>query len=170
MTIECERPHIVLIHMKSIVQWEYHAMQRLTQRQHRVTWSTHWGRVTRICVSKLTNIGSDNGLSPGRRQAIIWTNDEILLIGVLGTNFSANLIEIQTFSFWKNRLQVSSAKWWPFCLGLNELPHWPLWDVAVILRVQYLNTCHGFTVYEHFLWNCSKPLPEPMLTHCQLDP
>ena len=34
-------------------------------------WLTHWGRVTHICITKLTNIGSDNGLSPGRRQAII---------------------------------------------------------------------------------------------------
>ena len=32
---------------------------------------THWGRVTHICVRKLATIGSDNGLSPGRRQAII---------------------------------------------------------------------------------------------------
>ena len=32
---------------------------------------THWGRVTHICVGKQTIIGSDNGLSPGRRQAII---------------------------------------------------------------------------------------------------
>ena len=32
---------------------------------------THWGRVTHICVSKLSILGSDNGLSPGRRQAII---------------------------------------------------------------------------------------------------
>ena len=32
---------------------------------------TYWGRVTYICVSKLTIIGSDNGWSPGRRQAII---------------------------------------------------------------------------------------------------
>ena len=61
---------------------------------------THWGRVTHICVSKLTIIGSDNGLSPGRRQAIIWTNDGILLIWALGTHFSEVLIEIQTFSFW----------------------------------------------------------------------
>ena len=37
--------------------------------------STHWGRVTHICVSKLVIIGSDNGLSPDQRQAIIWTND-----------------------------------------------------------------------------------------------
>ena len=28
----------------------------------------HWGRVTRICVSKLSIIGSNNGLSAGRRQ------------------------------------------------------------------------------------------------------
>ena len=42
---------------------------------------THWGRVIHICVSKLTIIGSDNGLSPGRRQAIIWTNAGILLTG-----------------------------------------------------------------------------------------
>ena len=31
---------------------------------------THWGRVTHMWVDKLTIIGSDNGLSPGRRQAI----------------------------------------------------------------------------------------------------
>ena len=29
----------------------------------------HWGRVTHICVSKLTSIGSDNGSSPGLRQS-----------------------------------------------------------------------------------------------------
>ena len=86
------------------------------------TWElTHWGRVTHICVSRLIITGSDNGLSPGRRQAIIWTNAGILLIGPLGTNFSENSIEILIFSFTKMRLKVSSAKWRPFCLGLNEL-------------------------------------------------
>ena len=49
---------------------------------------THWGRVTHICIGKLTAIGSDNGLSPGRRQAITWTNVGISLIEPLGTNFS----------------------------------------------------------------------------------
>ena len=82
---------------------------------------THWGRVTHICVSKLAIIGSDNGLSPDRRQAIIWTNDGILLIGTLGTNFSEILIENRIFSFKKMGLKVSSAKWHPFCLGLNVL-------------------------------------------------
>ena len=82
---------------------------------------THWGRVAHICVSKLIIISSDNGLSPGRRQAIIWTNDGILLIGAVGTNFSEILIEIPTFLFWKIHLKGSSAKWWPFCLSPNEL-------------------------------------------------
>ena len=72
-----------------------------------------------LCVSNLTTIGSDNGLSPGRRQAIISTNAGILLIEPLGTNFSEILIEILTFSFKKMCLKVLSAKWRPFCLGLN---------------------------------------------------
>ena len=86
-----------------------------------ITGLTHWGRVTHICISKLTNIGSDNGLSPGRHQAIIWTNPGILLIGPWGTNFSDNLIGIQTFSLKKMLLKMSSAKWRPFHLGLNVL-------------------------------------------------
>ena len=77
--------------------------------------------MTHICVSELTIIGSDNGLSPGRHQAIIWTNDGILLIGTLGTNFSEILFGIQTFSFNKMHLKMSSAKWLWFCLGLNML-------------------------------------------------
>ena len=79
---------------------------------------THWGRVTHICVSKLTIIGSDSGLSPGRRQAIIWTNAGILLIG---TNFNDISIEIHIISFKEMHLKMSSAKWRPFCLGLNVL-------------------------------------------------
>ena len=84
---------------------------------------THWGRVTHIYVSNLTIIGSDNGLWPGRCQAIIWINAGISLNGPLGTNFSEILIKILTFSFMKMHLKVSSAKWRPFCLGLNVLLH-----------------------------------------------
>ena len=87
---------------------------------------THWGWVTHICVSKLTSIASDNGLSPGQRQAIIWNTAGILFIGPLGTNFSEILIEIQTFSLKKIRLKMSSAKCCSFRLGLNVLTHWPL--------------------------------------------
>ena len=82
---------------------------------------THWGLVTHICVSKQTIIGADNGLSPGRRQAIIWTIAGIMLIGLLETNFSEILIEIYTFSFKKMHLKMSNGEWWPSCLGINVL-------------------------------------------------
>ena len=62
-----------------------------------------------ICISKLTIIGPDNGLLPGRRQAIIWTNTGLLLIGPLETNFSEILIEILTFSFKKMHLKIESV-------------------------------------------------------------
>ena len=45
------------------------------------------------------SIGSDNSLSPVRRQAITWTNADLLTIGTLGTKFSEIEIKIQTFSF-----------------------------------------------------------------------
>ena len=80
---------------------------------------THWGRVTHICVGKLIIIGSDNGLSPDRRQAIIWTNAGLLLIGPLQTYFNENLIKMQQFSLKKMHVKMSSAKWRPSCLGLN---------------------------------------------------
>ena len=78
-----------------------------------------------VCVSKLNTIGSDNGLSPTRRQAIIWTNAGILSIRPLRTNFSEIFIEVYTFSFKKlMHSKMSSGKWRPFCLGLNILRHY----------------------------------------------
>ena len=64
---------------------------------------THWGRVMHICVNKLTITGSDNGLSPDRRQVIIWTNGIILLIWSLGTDLGEIFIEILIFSLKKMR-------------------------------------------------------------------
>ena len=58
-----------------------------------------------ICVSKLNIIGSDHALSPGRRQAIVWTNAGLLLKGPLGIIFLI-LIEINTFSFKKTPLKI----------------------------------------------------------------
>ena len=75
---------------------------------------THWGRVTHICVVQLTSIASDNGLSPGRRQAINWNIAGTMLIGPLGTNFNEILIGIHTFSLTKMHLKMSSAEWRPF--------------------------------------------------------
>ena len=112
------------------ISWRHHvtrasynkaATDLALYQQHEAILLTHWGHVTHICVSKLTIIGLDNGLSPGRRQAIIWNNDGILLTGPLGTNFSEILIEICTFSVKKMHLKTSYAKWRPLCFGLNVL-------------------------------------------------
>ena len=62
-------------------------------------------------------IGSDNGFAPIRRQAIIQTNAELLLIGPSGTNVSEILIKMQNFSFMKMHLKISSAKWRHFVQG-----------------------------------------------------
>ena len=80
---------------------------------------TYWGRVTHICVSKLTIIDSDNGLSSSWHQAIIWTNAGILYILYLwyptGYHYSANhlvtpratLPTSGTFTRWRHNKQSS---------------------------------------------------------------
>ena len=79
-------------------------------------WLTHRDRVTHICVSILSTVGSDNGLSPGRRQAIIWTNAGIMLMEPMGISFNDNLIKIQQLPFKKLRLKMSS-EWWRCCVS-----------------------------------------------------
>ena len=68
-----------------------------------------------LCVNKLTIIGSDDGLWPGRCQA------GILLIGPYVRNSSDIEIRIRRISLKKMHLKMSAAKWRPFCLGLNVL-------------------------------------------------
>ena len=62
------------------------------------------------CVCKIIVIGSDNSLSPGRRQVVIWTNAGILIIGSLGIHFNEILSKSYTFSFKKTPVKLSSAK------------------------------------------------------------
>ena len=78
------------------------------------------------CWPKANNLQCANILSiitllsrPDRRQAIIWTNAWILLIGLLRTNFSEILIEI--YKLKKMHLKMPSGKWRPSCLCLNVL-------------------------------------------------
>ena len=122
---------------------------------------THWGRVTHICVGNLTTTGSDNGLSPDRRQAIIWTNAGILSIGPLGINFSEISMEIQTFSFRKMRLKSSSAKWRPSCLGLNVLTQCCVSTGQVCVALPYLvprSDYRSISWLVFYYWNIgSKP-------------
>ena len=95
--------HFLLVQIMYIYLWQ------LPSNSNRNSISlTPVGRVTHVCVSTLTIIGSDNGLSPGRCQTILWTN-RVLLIRTSVTNFSETFSEIHIFSFnkciWKCRLQ-----------------------------------------------------------------
>ena len=122
---------------------------------------THWGRVTHICVSKTTIIGSDNGLSPGRRQAIIWTNAGILLIGTLGANFSEILIECHSFSFKKMHMKMSSGKWRPSFLGLNVLTnHYSVSAFYSYLAQKYMMIFHDIEISKDTEVFVIKDIPE----------
>ena len=91
------------------------------------------------------SIGSDNGMSPIRRQAIISTSARLLSIGPLGTNFSEIVVTNRTFSFKKMRLKMSPTKWRPFIVKVWKeiIPrrnHWSahsvVWDRTPTLRIE----------------------------------
>ena len=98
------------------------------------------------CVGNLTTIGSDKGLSTGRRQTIIWPNSGILLIRPLWSNCSEILIEIDKFPFTKMHLNMPSAKWWPFGLGLNMLRQ-DIGSAYTSVHLIKIRTCWCFSSY-----------------------
>ena len=118
-----------------------------------------------ICVSESeVSIGSDNGLSPIRRQAIILTNAGLLSIRPLGTNFSEIVIKIQNFSFTKLHLKIPSAKWQSFCPWGDELTHWS-WEKRLSFKkkknfkqfAQHNLQIHFYDWYQgYFHWKCTK--------------
>ena len=63
----------------------------------------------RVINQTWANIDSDNGLSPGRQQAIIWTNAHKVSIRPQGTYFNDISFEIPTLSFKIMRLNTSST-------------------------------------------------------------
>ena len=72
------------------------------------------------CIASLSlvNIGSGNGLSPVRRQAITWTNFDLLSIAP-HVQTSVKFDEIRNFLFNKLHLKMSFTKCRPFYSVLN---------------------------------------------------
>ena len=99
----------------------------------------HWDQVTHICTGHLTIIGSDKSSSPGRHQAIIWTNVGIMLIAPLGNNSNDIRFDIHIFPFKEFHLNMSSVKLRPFWLGLNVLITHSL--VTLIFTVSVIFVC-----------------------------
>ena len=111
---------------------------------------THWGRVTPICVSKITIIGSDNGLSPCRRQAIICTNAEILLIRPLATNFSEISIKFIYFHLLENVVwQMAAMLSQPQCVNSCSMYQTAMSLIDVVQTPIFTNT---WTTSEYVLW------------------
>ena len=79
----------------------------------------------------LGNIDSDNGLSPGRRQAVARTNADVLLAGPLGTHFSETLI---IFFVKIRHIKILSSKWYTFLFR----PQYDYIQLAEIMN-QYFN-------------------------------
>ena len=73
-----------------------------------MTTLTHRDLATLIYMEWLI-IGPGNGLVPNRRQAITWTNADLLAIVSLGTNFRERWIEMQKNNLLKMRLKISFA-------------------------------------------------------------
>ena len=89
--------------------------------------------MTNICVGNLTIIGSNNGLSPGLRQAIIWTNAGILLIGPIETNFNEifnqnSNIFIQENVFESIVCEMAAILCWPQCVIYDKTILLWLWN------------------------------------------
>ena len=100
--------------------WEWLVLAKLSKamsfNSQRIWLISAWCRIN--ASVNWVSIGSRNGLSPVRRQAITRTNTDLLSIRHLGTTFSDIWIEIKkTVTFTKIHLKLSSAKWLPFCSG-----------------------------------------------------
>ena len=135
----------------------YHCLSCFANQHESQTYWTHWCRAMHTCISKIPIIGSDNGLSPGLVQAIVWTNVGLLSIGPLGINCSEILIEINKFSFRRMHLKMSSGKWQHFCLSLNVLIKWLLsmrqatgldaWASRVKCPARFVSHLHDICIY-----------------------
>ena len=141
---------------------------KMASYQISVSW---WIQNDAYIRQKLTIISPDNGLSPGRRQAIIWTNAGVVLIWPLGTTFSENLTL-------RNNLQ------WKFNRNCNIFIQENAFESVVcemtvtLSRPQRVKWCHSIDgsarayvrdsprIPAHLI----PPIPLPTLTLCCVHP
>ena len=109
----CFKSHHVLSELKLHTALDIICLHALTH----FPWCRIYASVNRV------SIGSDNGLSPARRQAITWNNAGLLSIAPLRTSFSEIWIQILNFALKKMRQKMLSAKWRHLCRG-DELNPW----------------------------------------------
>ena len=107
-----QRPHnkgITALHINgdSLHGKQTPVLSDLNSSPPSAAWMHQW--IGSAMVQKIT--------CPIRRQAIIYTNAGLLLIGHLATNFSEILIKIRNFSFAKTHLKIPSKNGGHFVQG-----------------------------------------------------
>ena len=120
------------------------------------------------CISKLAITGSDNGLLPGRCQAIIWTNAGITLIGSLSIrnmlqwNFNQNSnIFINTLRPRQNGRQIPDDNF--KCIFMDE-------NIQILIKISLkfvpkdpINNIPALVQIMAWCWPGNKPLSEWMM-------
>ena len=136
---------------------------------------THWGRVTHICLSKLTIIDSDNGLSPSRRQAIVWTSDGILLIYPHWNANQNSYILIQENAIENIVRKMAAILSRPQCVKHLELVGVNDWNDSLYngrsrdkTQVQPTNYISMNKISKFVYVLAHRKMPETSLTHCGL--
>ena len=140
-------------------------IQRQIHRTIRNGGTCNWSHLTLYASVNLVNIGSGNGLAPVWRQAIAWTSASLLLIGLLGTNFSEIWIGILPFTFKKICLKMSAAKMaailargrWGntlLCCSRVATTRWFIWWVAMVNLHRMFNKIAIRIPKQTLLWSC----------------
>ena len=110
--------------------------------------------MTHTCIGNLTIIGPDNGLSPGRRQAIIWTNDGILLVNKLQWNLNQNSnIFIHKSMFESVVCEMASISSRPQCVkrSCTDRIMQMVWALSCVVVVQYWSVITTFFDFTNIL-------------------
>ena len=121
---------------------------------------TQWGRVTHICISKIASIGSDNGLSPGWHQAIIWTWD---------VNLVSILKKIACYTGTKLCQWVSSKETWCLRWGYHQIQLALFWYIFLMPHIHWIApwaSCPNMDFMgrgNYFGWNFMKQFKTPLL-------
>ena len=106
-------------------------------------------------------IGSVNGLPPVWRQAITWTNTDLLSIRPFRTIIAEIRIKIQNFSFTKMNVKMSSAKLWTFLPGGDQLKQL---DNFVITKL--FSLLPGIPFHLHVILYQTSSLLQPATISC----
>ena len=103
-----------------------------------VCYWTHWGWVKHIYVTKLTIIGSNNGLSPVRCRTIIWTN-----VGILTDHYSNVIMDPMAFQITSLTMVYSTVD-----SGADQRKHQSSASLAFVRRIQRwpVNSPHKWPV------------------------